>query len=136
MPGTYGSISSRRCDTSWTPTRWDLFIFTGDRSDLVDTDSMDLAQLRTTMERHDDRWADVLTRGLDPDVVLEEVDEDDGYRRSAPVGIRFAGVLQHGTDHRSQVCTAMTALGVEPPSIDTVDYGLEVGRVSETYPPA
>jgi uncharacterized damage-inducible protein DinB len=133
VPGTYGSIVATMRHIV-DADAWDLFIFTGDRSDLVDTDPMDLAQLRTTMERHDERWAEVLTGGLDPDVILEEVDEHDGYRRLAPVGIRFAGVLNHGTDHRSQICTALTALGVEPPSIDTVDYGLAVGSVTEAYP--
>jgi uncharacterized damage-inducible protein DinB len=41
-------------------------------------------------------------------------------------------VLHHGTDHRSQVCTALTTLGVEPPAIDVWDYGVEAGRVVET----
>ena len=34
------------------------------------------------------------------------------------VGIRLAQVVHHGTDHRSQVCTALTELGIEPPEID------------------
>ena len=31
--------------------------------------------------------------------------------------------------HRSQVCTALTTLGVEPPAIDALDYGIQNGRV-------
>ena len=34
------------------------------------------------------------------------------------MGIRLAQALHHGTDHRSQICTALTTLGVEPPEID------------------
>ena len=133
VPGTYGSILATTRHIVGADA-WDLYVFTGERSDLVDEDAMDLAQLRTAMERHDARWAAVLAQGLDPDAVLEEVDDDDGYRRSATVGIRFTGVLHHGTDHRSQICTAITALGIKPPRIDAVDYGLEVGRVAEIYP--
>ncbi len=33
-----------------------------------------------------------------------------------------------GTDHRSQVCTALTSLGVEPPDIDVWAYARESGR--------
>ena len=97
---------------------------------------MDLAELRAAMERPDATWAGLLARDLDPDTVLEEVDEDDGYRKGATVGIRFAQALHHGTDHRSQICTALTALGVEPPSIDAWDYGLAVGRVDRGLPDA
>jgi uncharacterized damage-inducible protein DinB len=38
-------------------------------------------------------------------------------------------VVHHGTDHRSQICTALTTLGIEPPSIDVWDYGEQDGRV-------
>jgi uncharacterized damage-inducible protein DinB len=43
-------------------------------------------------------------------------------------------VLHHGTDHRSQLCTALTTLGVEPPNIDVWAYGEEIGRVVEIPP--
>ena len=38
------------------------------------------------------------------------------------MGIRLAQAIHHGTDHRSQVCTALTTLGIEPPAIDVWDY--------------
>ncbi len=54
----------------------------------------------------------------------------------APMGIRLAQALHHGTDHRSQICTALTTLGVEPPSIDVWDFGERDGRVVEIPPPS
>ena len=39
-----------------------------------------------------------------------------------PVGVRIAQSVQHGTDHRSQVCTALTSFGIEPPDIDVWAY--------------
>ena len=50
------------------------------------------------------------------------------------MSIRLAQALHHGTDHRSQMCTALTTLGVEPPAIDVWDFGAEDGRVFETPP--
>jgi uncharacterized damage-inducible protein DinB len=40
----------------------------------------------------------------------------------------LAQALHHATDHRSQICTAPTTLGLEPPPIDVWVYGLRGGR--------
>ncbi len=66
--------------------------------------------------------------------MLDEVDPNDGYERHIAMGIQLAQVLHHGTDHRSQVCTALTALGVEPPTIDVLEFGTQEGRVVEITP--
>jgi hypothetical protein len=50
------------------------------------------------------------------------------------MGIRFAQALHHGTDHRSQICTALTMLGVEPPIIDVWAFEKEAGRNIEVEP--
>jgi uncharacterized damage-inducible protein DinB len=42
--------------------------------------------------------------------------------------------LNHGSDHRSQICTALTTLGIEPPKIDVMSYGLDIDRVTEKWP--
>lgn len=70
----------------------------------------------------------MLARELEPTTDVIEF-EDSGYETHAPLGIRLAQALHHGTDHRSQVCTALTALGIEPPSIDVWDFGGLDGRV-------
>jgi uncharacterized damage-inducible protein DinB len=40
----------------------------------------------------------------------------------------------HGNDHRSQICTALTNLGLKPPAIYAWDFGLDDGRVVEITP--
>ena len=50
--------------------------------------------------------------------------------------VALVDLLDHGTDHRSQVCTALTSLGVEPPKVDVFSFGLEAGRITEKYPDA
>jgi uncharacterized damage-inducible protein DinB len=135
VPGTYGSIiqTLRHCIGS---DAWDLSVATGDRACIIDEDDMQLSELRAAMESNGPGWSRLLAQDLDPDVVLTEVDDDDGYTRTIAMGIELAAVLQHGTDHRSQVCTALTALGVEPPRIDVVNYGMQAGRVVEITPPS
>jgi uncharacterized damage-inducible protein DinB len=133
VPGTYGSIldTLRHCIGS---DAWDLFVATGDRASLIDEDDMHLSELRGAMESHGPAWSRLLAQDLDPDAVLDEVDEDDGYERNIAMGIQLAQALHHGTDHRSQVSTVLTALGVEPPTIDVLEFGIQEGRVVEITP--
>lgn len=37
--------------------------------------------------------------------------------------------LNHGTEHRGQVCTILTSLGVEPPALDGWTWGEATGRI-------
>ena len=115
---------------------FDLFVLSGDRAFDIDDEDMTLAEARVAMERNGAGWAEYISRSLDPDEMVHEIDKSDGFQRWAPVGFRLAGVLDHGTDHRSQVCTALTSLGVEPPKIDVFNYGLAVGRIVEKMPDA
>ncbi len=59
---------------------------------------------------------------------------DDGSTSAALLTIRVAQAIHHGTDHRSQVCTALTILGIEPAEIDAWSYAWKDGRLVETSP--
>jgi uncharacterized damage-inducible protein DinB len=85
------------------------------------------------MEAHGHDWSSVLGESPDPDAQNVRR-RDDGSETRTTVGIRLAQALHHGTDHRSQVCTALTALGLDPPAIDVWDDGAHVGRVVEIPP--
>ncbi len=132
VPGTYGSIIDTMRHTVGADASY-LFVTTAGRTPMIDEDHMDLAQLRAVMERHGAAWTDLLAGDLDPDIVLVR-HRDDGSETSAPLGIRLAQALHHGTDHRSQICTALTSLGVVPPEIDVWDFGFELGRVGDVPP--
>ena len=113
---------------------WYLFDLTGDQERRITAREMDLAELRTAIERDGEAWDRFLAQEPDPDAVVTEVDDDDGFERDAPIGVRLAQALHHGTDHRSQICTALTTLGVEPPAVDVWDFGVKTGRSVERYP--
>ncbi|TMK20154.1 MAG: hypothetical protein E6G65_07660 [Actinobacteria bacterium] len=133
VPGTYGSILETMRHLVGGDSDY-LSIMTGDRAQLVDADEMDLPALRVAMENKAALWSGLLARDLDPDAMVHELDEDDGYERDATVGVRLAQALHHGTDHRSQICTALTALGVDPPGIDVWNFGVQAGRMIEILP--
>src|SRR5512141_256674 len=134
VPGTYGSILETtrhlvEADASY------LFVTSGGRTPPIDEARMGLPELRAEMESHGDAWSQVLAQEVDPDAVLVRR-RDDGAETHAPLSIRLAQALHHGTDHRSQICTALTSLGVEPPFIDVWDFGLQDGRVVDVPPGA
>lgn len=135
VPGTYGSILQTMRHLVGADA-FDVYVLTGGRTPLIDAERIGLSDLRAAMESNGAAWSRLLAEDLDPDAVVREVDPGDGYQRDAPLGARLAMALHHGTDHRSQVCTALTALGVQPPRIDGFDFWLADGRVVEKYPPA
>jgi len=132
VPGTYGSILETMRHLVGADSSY-LFSISGGRTPLIDEDRMDLPELRAAMERNGAAWSSVLAQPPDPDAVLVKHRED-GSETHAPAGIRLAQALHHGTDHRSQICTVLTTLGVEPPAIDVWDFGEQNGRVVEVPP--
>jgi uncharacterized damage-inducible protein DinB len=134
VPGTYGSILGTLRHLVGADSSY-LFALTGGRTPTIDEDLLDLPELRAVMESNGVAWSSLLARELDPGAVVVR-HRDDGSESHAPMGIRLAQALHHGTDHRSQVCTALTALGVEPPAIDVWDFASQDGRLAEVPPQA
>jgi uncharacterized damage-inducible protein DinB len=132
VPGTYGSILDTMRHLVGADNRY-LFVLTGERVGIIDEDHMSVPELREVMEGYGREWSALLGGAVDAEEVLVRR-RDDGSETHAPVGIRLAQALHHGTDHRSQICTALTNLGVEPPFIDVWDYGEAEGRTTEIPP--
>lgn len=134
VPGTLGSIIDTFRHVVGADASY-LFALTGGDVPTIDEAGMSVAELRAAMERHQKAWASLLARDLDPaENVIRH--RDDGSESHAPRGIRLAQALHHGTDHRSQVCTILTTLGIDPPAIDVWDYAHQDGRLSEIDPPS
>ncbi len=132
VPGTFGSIIDTIRHLVGADCAY-LYALTGGRVAVIDDGRMGLPELSVAMEGNAAAWASLLTQDLDPDFVVVR-HRDDGSEGHAPMGIRLAQALHHGTDHRSQVCTALTTIGVEPPAIDVWDFADKDGRLVEVPP--
>ena len=133
VAGTYGSIveTIRHLVAS---DAWYLSFFR-DGTDAIDERAeTSLDELRSAMTRNGTAWAEVLAVEVDPDRDIIELDGD--WELHAPVGVRLAQVVHHGTDHRSQICTALTNLGLTPPEIDVWAFGRATGRERAVAAPA
>jgi uncharacterized damage-inducible protein DinB len=131
VPGVYGSILETLRHLVGSDCSY-LFVTSGGHPDF-DEDAAELADLQSEMETHQAAWTELLGRDLDPDAWLVR-HRPDGSETHAPLGIRLAQALHHGTDHRSQVCTILTNQGIEPPAIDVWDYGMAHDRTRHTEP--
>ena len=133
--GTYGSIIAtlRHLVAS---DGWYLSFYDGTRAARIDEEGdAGLDELRAAMTTNGALWSELLAGDPDPDADVVEVGET-GWEFHAPTGIRLAQVVHHGTDHRSQVCTALTSLGVLPPGIDVWDFAEASGRSHSVPEPA
>lgn len=134
VPGTYGSIIDTLTHLVGGDCSYLSVLGVGEIP-TFDESRSSLGGMREVMRRNGELWGQVLERDLDPDLVGVR-HRDDGSESHAPVGIRLAQVLHHGTDHRSQICTALTSIGVEPPDIDAWAYAWSDGRLVEIPPPS
>lgn len=51
-----------------------------------------------------------------------------GQDYDVPAGIPLAQALHHGTEHRAQVSTALTSIGVTPPEMGVWEFAEATGR--------
>lgn len=100
---------------------------------LTDALRMDFAGLRALAAENAAAWREYVFAHPDGEERVVDVD-DAGWRRTATVGLRMTQALQHGIEHRMQVCAAMTLLGLEPPDLSGWEFGVQRGVVSEVLP--
>ncbi len=132
VPGTYGSILDTQRHLVGADA-WYLSLMAAGPE--IDEDSMDLAELRASNEANGVAWSALLAKGFDPDEVIDQHHRD-GSETHVTRSVLLTQALHHGTDHRSQLCTALTSLGIEPPFIDAWAYGEHNGRVVEVPAPS
>ena len=112
IPGTYGSIH-RTLHHLVDSDTWYLSFFRDEVIVQMDGELAELSELRAAIEANGVLWLEVLADAPDPDRQIEDLDGDTRYL--APVGVRLAQVVQHGTDHRSQVCSGVSVSAAPAP---------------------
>src|SRR5512140_862481 len=125
VPGTYGPIMATLTHVV-SSDGWYLSFFREQPAPIDEESNVTLAELRAAITANGVAWMDLLAGGLDPEADL--VERGDGWEFHQPAGLRLAQAIHHGTDHRSQVSTALTSHGIEPPGIDLWAYGEATGR--------
>jgi uncharacterized damage-inducible protein DinB len=73
------------------------------------------------------RWERFLATPFDAERVFV-MDWDDGSSRDVPAGVVLMQVLHHANEHRTQVNTALTTLGVTPPELGVWEFAAATER--------
>src|SRR5205809_724402 len=72
-------------------------------------------------------WEDLGSKPFDPDRTIEGKDRS-GRAFTVKAGLIVAQTLNHGNEHRAQIYTILTTIGVQPPDLDGWSYGEATGR--------
>jgi uncharacterized damage-inducible protein DinB len=119
-PGTYGSVG----DTLAHLVGWEEVLagtVEGASGQGQPPPFSTLDDLVERARRLAERWE----RSFEPEPHPERLVDIEiaGERRLVRVGTVLAQVVHHGNHHRSQVCTVLSTVDIEPPQIDGWAYG-------------
>jgi uncharacterized damage-inducible protein DinB len=86
-----------------------------------------LDELTRRAEEMAARWEAFLLVPFDAERLLV-YNWEDGTQRDVPAGIVLAQAIHHGTDHRSQINTILTAIGIAPLELGVWEFAEETNR--------
>lgn len=130
VPGTYGSIIDTLRHLVGADGGYLHLLTDGRVAELADEEHASVRDLQAAMPAFRKGYESLLAGDLDPDAIVAR-HRDDGSTSYAPLSIRLAQAVQHGTDHRSQIATALTTLGIEPPELDMWAYAERGHRLAK-----
>jgi len=97
--------------------------------DRTATEPPSLDELATRAEEMAARWEAFLAAPFDAERVLV-YQWKDGTRKDVPAGVVLAQALHHGSEHRGQINTVLTVIGVEPLDLDLWDFAEDTHRAT------
>jgi uncharacterized damage-inducible protein DinB len=74
-----------------------------------------------------DRWERFLATPFDAERTFI-IEWHDGHDRDVPAGVVLVQALHHGNEHRTQVCTTLTSIGVTPPELGVWEFAEATNR--------
>ena len=77
-----------------------------------------LADVRKEIQDHGDRWAEMLDALDRGDLHAAVIGKSDYPDTDPAEGMLLVQAIQHGNDHRTQICSTLGALGLDVPDLD------------------
>lgn len=90
-------------------------------------DAVDLAELAWRVDDLAACWDRFLATPFDAEWIFV-IPWHDGIDRDVPAAIVLNQALHHGNEHRTQVCTTLTAIGVQTPDLGLWDWAEATDR--------
>lgn len=119
--GTYGTVRDTIVHLLAAESRY-LGAMTG-KGEAMDAPKEGSFPGITALMRHAMRQGEQLLALAEGVAANDTISVERGGRQfEIPMSIFFAQSINHGTEHRAHVCTALTQAGVEPPNLDVWQY--------------
>jgi len=122
IDGTYGSTIQTLTHLVDADERYLQRLVTPTLASIGDGGTRPLADLRTEILEHGDRWAgmlDAVDRGELHAAVVGKSDYPDTDPAETMLLVQ---AIQHGNDHRTQICSTLGASGLDVPDLDGWQY--------------
>ena len=128
-PGAYGSVLATLQHLVGAEARY-RFRLTGEEPAWYwgDREPPGIAGLKECAEEMAGFWERWLNQPFDPERTAE-TRAPDGTAHLTPYGVLVAQTLNHANEHRDQVNTILTTLGLEAPDLQGWAYGFASGRI-------
>jgi uncharacterized damage-inducible protein DinB len=120
-PGVYGEVLATVSHLIAADGRYLLYLEGSAPAPRAGADeAMQLDELSDLVRDQAVRWRVVLAHAGELDVTLPA--RSDRPALPHATNLLFAQALQHGTDHRTQICTVLSSNGYETPDLDVWSY--------------
>ena len=131
-PGTYGTILATLQHVVGAEERYSSRLAGRDWAWAQEPeDTEDLRELAGMADELARFWDELAEGEFETDRIVSFVSRSSGAQAEARAGMLVAQTLNHGNEHRSQIATILTTIGVEPPELDGWHYAIESGRFRE-----
>jgi uncharacterized damage-inducible protein DinB len=127
--GTYGSIGATLVHIANAQEGYAARILGTERPERLEEDPFPgFEALADRLTHGDARLEEAATRAGEEHEVRVTGDDPPGTWRM-PASLILLQAVNHGTEHRSQVATVLTQLGVQPPEMDGWTYFFDSGHM-------
>jgi uncharacterized damage-inducible protein DinB len=120
--GTYGSIGVTLVHIANAQEGYAARLLDVERPERLPEDPFPGFEALAERFAHGDAQLEEAAAQADQDRTVQVTGDDPPGTWSMPVSLFLLQAVNHGTEHRSQVATILTQLGVEPPEMDGWTY--------------
>jgi uncharacterized damage-inducible protein DinB len=128
-PGTYGTVSATLVHISNAQEGYAARLLDTDRPERLTEDPFPGLDAVAARLAHGDAQLEEAATQTGSERTVKVTGDDPPGSWWMPVSLFLLQAVNHGTEHRSQVATILTQLGVEPPAMDGWTYFFESGHL-------
>ena len=129
--GTYGSIGATLVHIANSQTGYAARLLDVERPERLPEDPFPGFEALAERFTHGDAQLQEAAAQASQDRTVQVTGDDPPGTWGMSVSLFLLQAVNHGTEHRSQVATILTQLGVEPPEMDGWTYFFESGHMVE-----